>query len=106
MKEIDMKTTETEVREEPATLFCHILAMPLKHWFSIIILILCCMALCAAVFAGEPGQRQYSCESKDRVLFSDSNPSDEACEAADSERLSYRDVSMTENQTEGEKHGE
>lgn len=47
-----MKTTETEIDIEPATTLCHILSKPIKHWFSVIALILFFMALCAVVFTG------------------------------------------------------
>jgi hypothetical protein len=51
-----MKTAETEIRIEPATTLCHILSMPIKHWLTVIAIILFSIALCAVVFAGEPLQ--------------------------------------------------
>jgi Spy/CpxP family protein refolding chaperone len=58
-----MKTTETEIRIEPATTLCHILSMPIKHWFTVIALVLFSMALCVVVIAGEPVQYSDSCEA-------------------------------------------
>jgi hypothetical protein len=58
-----MKTTETEIRIEPATTLCHILSMPIKHWLTVIALILFSIALCVVVFAGEPVQCSDSCEA-------------------------------------------
>jgi len=48
-----METTGT--REEQTTVLCRILAMPVKHWFSILVLVPIFMALCVVVFAEEPG---------------------------------------------------
>ncbi len=58
-----MKTTETEMREEPAMILCRILSMPVKRWFLIAALVLFSMALCVVVFAGEPVQCSDSCEA-------------------------------------------
>jgi hypothetical protein len=58
-----MKTIETEIRIEPATTLCHILSMPIKHWLTVIALVLFSMALCVVVFAGEPVQCSDSCEA-------------------------------------------
>jgi hypothetical protein len=48
-----METTGT--REEEATMLCRILAMPVKHWLCILVLILLFLALYTVVFAGETG---------------------------------------------------
>jgi Heavy-metal resistance len=48
-----METTGT--REEQTTVLCRILAMPVKHWFFILALVLIFMALCVVAFAEEPG---------------------------------------------------
>jgi hypothetical protein len=63
MKETQMKTTETEIRIEPATTLCHILSMPIKHWLTVIALILFSIALSIVVFAGEPVQCSDSCDA-------------------------------------------
>jgi Spy/CpxP family protein refolding chaperone len=63
MKEAHMKTTETEIRVEPATTLCHVLSMPIKHWLTVIALILFSMAFCMVVFAAESGQCLDSCEA-------------------------------------------
>jgi hypothetical protein len=63
MKERQMETTETEIRIEPATTLCRTLSMPIKHWFTVIVLVLFFVALCAVVFAGEPVQCSDSCEA-------------------------------------------
>lgn len=48
-----METTGT--REEETTMLCRILAMPVKHWFLILALILLFLALYVVVYAGETG---------------------------------------------------
>jgi hypothetical protein len=58
-----MKTTETEIRVEPAMTLCHILSIPIKHWLTVIVLVLFFVALCVVVFAGEPVQCSDSCEA-------------------------------------------
>jgi hypothetical protein len=63
MKETQMKTTETEIGIEPATALCRMLSMPVKHWLTVIAIILFSMALCVVVFAGEPVQCSDSCEA-------------------------------------------
>ncbi len=45
----------TEIKEEQATILCRILAMPIKHWFLILTLILLFFALYVVVYAGETG---------------------------------------------------
>jgi hypothetical protein len=62
MKKVYMKTTETEMREEPATTLCRMLVTPVKGWFFVIALVLLFMSLCVAVFAGEPGQQSGYCD--------------------------------------------
>jgi Spy/CpxP family protein refolding chaperone len=52
-REASMETTGT--REEQTTVLCRIMAMPVKHRFSILALVLIFMALCVVVFAEEPG---------------------------------------------------
>ena len=42
-------------REEETTMLCRILAMPVKHWFLILTLILLFLALYVVVYAGETG---------------------------------------------------
>jgi Spy/CpxP family protein refolding chaperone len=63
MKETQMKTTETEIRIEPATTLCHILSMPIKHWLIVVTFILFSIALYVVVFAGEAVQCSPSCEA-------------------------------------------
>jgi hypothetical protein len=64
MKETQMKTTETEIRiEEPATTLSHILSMPIKHWLTVIAIMLFSIALYAVVFASEPVQCSDSGEA-------------------------------------------
>jgi Spy/CpxP family protein refolding chaperone len=63
MKEEHMKTTETEIRIEPATTLCHILSMPIKHWLAVLVLVLFFVAFCMVVCAGEPEQCSDSCEA-------------------------------------------
>jgi hypothetical protein len=46
-----METTGT--KEEQTTILCRILAMPMKHWLFILVLVLLFLALYVAVFAGE-----------------------------------------------------
>jgi|WetSurSiteA1Bulk_404760.scaffolds.fasta_scaffold137753_2 Spy/CpxP family protein refolding chaperone len=58
-----MKTTETEIRIEPATTLCRMLSMPIKHWLTIIAIILFSIAFSIVVFAGEPVQCSDSCET-------------------------------------------
>ena len=58
-----MKTTETEIRVEPATTLCRVLSIPIKHWLTIIAIILFSIALYVVVFAGEPVQCSDSCEA-------------------------------------------
>ena len=61
MKEVYMKTTETEMREEPAMILYRILSMPVRRWLLIVALVLFSMALSVVVFAGEPEQRSGYC---------------------------------------------
>ncbi|MCX5810333.1 MAG: periplasmic heavy metal sensor [Proteobacteria bacterium] len=50
-----METTGTGTRKEQATILCCcILGMSIKRWFCIVVLVLLFVALCVAVFAGEP----------------------------------------------------
>lgn len=57
-----METNDTDMREEPATILCRILSMPIKRRLYVTALILFFMALCVAVFAGEPGQLPDLCD--------------------------------------------
>jgi len=57
-----METTGTGIRKEQTTIPCCIPGMSVKHWFFIIALVLLLMALCVAVFAGEPGQQSGYCD--------------------------------------------
>lgn len=57
-----METNDTDMREEPATILCRILSMPIKRRLYVTALVLFFMALCVAVFAGEPGQQPGLCD--------------------------------------------
>jgi len=57
-----METNDTDMREEPAMILCRILSMPIKRRLYVTALILFFMALCVAVFAGEPGQQPGLCD--------------------------------------------
>jgi len=56
-----METNDTGMREEPATILCRILTVPIKRWLYVTALVLFFMALCVAVFAGEPGRLPDLC---------------------------------------------
>jgi hypothetical protein len=56
-----METTGT--REEETTMLCRILAMPVKHWLFILVLILLFLALYMVVFAGETGSPRCDLQS-------------------------------------------
>jgi Spy/CpxP family protein refolding chaperone len=57
-----MKTTNLEIKEEPATILCRILGMSVKKGFFVVAIVLFFMALCVVVFAGEPGQQSGNCD--------------------------------------------
>jgi hypothetical protein len=50
-------------REEETTMLCRILAMPVKHWVFILILVLLFLALYVVVFAGEHGSTPCDLQS-------------------------------------------
>jgi len=52
-REVSMETTGR--RQEETTMLCSILAMPVKHWFLILALIVLFLALYVVVYAGETG---------------------------------------------------
>lgn len=88
-----METTGT--REEQTTELCRILAMPVKHWFFILALVLIFMALCVVVFAGEPGAPSCDLQSG---LAATLNLSQKQCE--DLRQLTdrfYNDTAVTRN---------
>jgi len=88
-----METTGT--REEQTTMLCHILAMPVKHWFLILAIVLIFMALCVVVFAGEPGAPDCDLQSG---LAATLNLSQKQCE--DLRQLTdrfYDDTAVTRN---------
>jgi Spy/CpxP family protein refolding chaperone len=57
-----MKTSNLGTREEPSTILCRILGMPVKQWFFIIALVLLFVALGVLVFADERGQQLGDCD--------------------------------------------
>lgn len=57
-----MKPETADTREGLAETLCSILSMPIKRWLYVAAFILLFMALCVAVFAGEPGQHVGLCD--------------------------------------------
>ncbi|MDD5007795.1 MAG: Spy/CpxP family protein refolding chaperone [Syntrophorhabdaceae bacterium] len=57
-----METKNTDIREGFATTLCCILSTPVKRRLYVTALVLFFMALCVAVFAGEPGQLPDLCD--------------------------------------------
>jgi Spy/CpxP family protein refolding chaperone len=74
-----MKTTNSETREEPGTILCRILGMPVKQWFFIIALVLLFVAFGVLVFAEERGQQPGDCDLQ-RGLAATLNLSQRQCE--------------------------
>jgi hypothetical protein len=60
-REASMETTGR--RQEETTMLCSILAMPVKHWLFILVLILLFLALYMVVFAGETGSPRCDLQS-------------------------------------------
>jgi hypothetical protein len=92
-REASMETTRR--REEETTMLCSILAMPVKHWFFILVLIVFFLALYVVVYAGETGAPRCDLQSG---LPAALNLSQKQCN--DLRRLTdtfYNDTAVTRN---------